>query len=77
MLDGTLYRDAFLFSVALVAVLGALVLGAVRARTRGGRAVSLIAALLVVLLVLVVVPLAGRLPAWLAAAAEALRRFAG
>ena len=42
-------------------------------RTRGGRAVSLAAALLFLLLVLVGVPLIERLPALLTAAAEALR----
>lgn len=73
MRDGTAYRDAFLLSFALVAILGSLVWAAVKARTRGGRAVSLLAALLVVLGVLVAVPAIGWLAAGLRAAAEALR----
>ncbi|MCY4019724.1 MAG: hypothetical protein OXG39_09965 [Chloroflexi bacterium] len=64
---------AYLVAGGLVAVLAALILAAVKARTRGGRAVALAAALLVLLAVLVAVPVIDRLPAWLNAAAEALR----
>ncbi|MDE2850554.1 MAG: hypothetical protein OXP74_08050 [Acidobacteriota bacterium] len=52
-MDGSLYWEVLLFSIALIALLVFLVRAAVKARTRGGRAVSLIAALLVVLVVLV------------------------
>lgn len=71
------YMSGWLLTVAylavLVAVLGALILAAAKARTRGGRAVSLGAALLILLVVLVAVPLIDRLPGLLYAAAEALR----
>lgn len=71
------YMSGWLLTVAyaggLVAVLVALIVAAAKARTRGGRAVSLAAALLFLLLVLVGVPLVERLPALLYAAAEALR----
>lgn len=71
------YMSGWLLTVAysaiLVAVLAALILAAAKARTRGGRAVSLAAALLVLLVVLVAVPLIDRLPGLLYAAAGALR----
>lgn len=62
-----------IYLAVLVAVLGALILVAAKARNRGGGGVSLAAALLILLVVLVAVPLIDRLPSLPYAAAEALR----